>query len=36
MFDKKMAMLYILDIMKEYSDENHLLTHKDIIKSFLA
>ena len=31
MFDKKMAMLYILDIMKEYSDENHLLTHKDII-----
>lgn len=31
MFDKKMAMLYILDILKEYSDENHLLTHKDII-----
>ena len=30
-FDKKMAMLYILDILKEYSDENHPLTQKDII-----
>lgn len=31
MYDKKMAMLYILDILKEYSDENHLLTQKNII-----
>lgn len=31
MFNKKMAMLYILDILREYSDENHPLTQKDII-----
>lgn len=31
MYDKKMAMFYILDILKEYSDKNHLLTQKDII-----
>ena len=29
--DKKMAMFYILDILKEYSDENHLITQQDII-----
>ena len=31
MYDKKMAMFYILDILKEYSDKNHLLKQKDII-----
>ena len=31
MSDKKMAMFYILDILREYSDENHLLTQQDII-----
>ena len=31
MYDKKMAMFYILDILKEYSDKDHLLTQKDII-----
>ena len=31
MFDKKMAMFYILDILKEYSDKDHLLKQKDII-----
>lgn len=31
MYDKKMAMFYILDILKEYSDRNHLLKQKDII-----
>ena len=31
MYDKKKAMLYILEILKNYSDENHLLTQKDII-----
>lgn len=31
MFDKKMAMLYILDILRIYSDSNHPLTQKDII-----
>ena len=32
MFNKKMAMFYILDILKEYSDKDHLLTQKDIIE----
>lgn len=32
MFDKKMAIFYILDILKEHSDENHILTQKDIIE----
>ena len=31
MYDKKMAMFYILNILKEYSDRNHLLKQKDII-----
>lgn len=31
MYDKKMAIIYTLDILKEYSDKNHLLTQKDII-----
>ena len=31
MFDKKLATFYILDILKEYSDRNHLLKQKDII-----
>ena len=30
MFEKKKAMFYILDILREYSDENHLLTQKEI------
>ena len=29
--DKKIAMLYILDILKEYSDQEHPLTQQDII-----
>lgn len=31
MYDKKMAMFYILEILKKYSDRNHLLKQKDII-----
>lgn len=31
MYDKKLAMFYILDILKEYSDMDHLLKQKDII-----
>ena len=31
MYDKKMATFYILEILKEYSDRNHLLKQKDII-----
>ena len=31
MYDKKMAMYYILNILKEYSDKDHLLKQKDII-----
>ena len=31
MFDKKLAMFYILKILKEYSDKDHLLKQKDII-----
>ena len=31
MFNKKMTLLYILDILREYSDENHLLTQQNII-----
>lgn len=30
MYDKKIALLYILDILKEYSDKDHILTQKDI------
>ena len=29
--DKKIAMLYILDILKEYTDQDHPLTQQDII-----
>lgn len=29
--NKKLSILYILEILKEYSDENHLLTQADII-----
>ena len=32
MYDKKMALLYVLDILKKFSDKNHYLTQKDIIK----
>ena len=32
MYDKKIAMYYILEILKEYSDRNHLLKQVDIIK----
>ncbi len=31
MYDKKMAAFYILEILKEYSDKDHLLKQKDII-----
>ncbi len=31
MFDKKVAIFKILDILKEYSDKDHLLKQKDII-----
>ena len=27
-FDKRNAKFYILEILREYSDENHLLTNK--------
>ena len=30
-YNKKMAIFYILDILKEFSDSDHLLTQKDII-----
>ena len=29
--NKKLSILYTLEILKEYSDENHLLTQSDII-----
>ena len=29
-------MIFILEILKEYSDENHKLTHNDIIKKLYA
>ena len=32
MYDKKMAMFYILEILKKYSDRNHMLKQVDIIK----
>ena len=31
MFEKKMAMFYILDILKEYTDKDHRLSQKEII-----
>ena len=31
MYDKKLTIYYILKILKEYSDKNHLLKQKDII-----
>ncbi len=30
--NKKLSILYILKILQDYSDENHLLTHNDIIR----
>lgn len=30
--NKKLSIIYIYEILKEYSDENHLLTQQDIIK----
>lgn len=30
--NKKLFLLYILDVLKEFSDENHLLTQTEIIK----
>ena len=30
--NKKLSILYILKILQDYSDENHLLTQKDIAK----
>lgn len=32
MYDKKMAMFYILDILREYSDKEHQLTQQQIIE----
>lgn len=32
MYDKKMAMFYILEILKKYSDRNHMLKQVDIIR----
>ncbi len=32
MYDKKASIFYILNILKEYSDENHPLTQKEIIE----
>lgn len=32
MNNKKVILLYILDILKEYSDKNHLLTQKEILE----
>ena len=32
MNDKKMALIYILEILKEHSDKNHCLTQADIIQ----
>ena len=29
--DKKIILLYVLDILKDFTDENHLLTYSDII-----
>ena len=29
--NKKLSILYILEVLKQYSDENHLLTQKEII-----
>lgn len=29
--DKKIVLLYVLDILKDFTDENHLLTYSDII-----
>ena len=28
--NKKLSIIYTLEILKEFSDENHLLTQKDI------
>ena len=30
--NKKAALLYIIDILKKYSDEEHILTQQDILK----
>ena len=34
--NKKMLNMLILDILKEYSDENHKLTQKEIIRLLKA
>ena len=36
MFDKKVSILFILDILKEYSDINHPLTQQNIIDKLKA
>lgn len=30
--DKKIVVFYVLKILQEYSDENHLLTYRDIVQ----
>ena len=32
---KKVALILILNILKEYSDENHYLTQQDIISKMI-
>ena len=34
--NKKLSILYILDVLKNYSDENHLLTQADIAKKIYS
>ena len=31
MFDKKLALFYMVDILKEYTDKDHCLTQQEII-----
>ena len=33
--NKKLSIIYILDILKEYSDENHPLTQNEIVKKII-
>ncbi len=32
--DKKIVLLYILDILKDYTDEDHLIKYSEIVKKF--
>lgn len=35
-YNKKLSIIYILNILKDYSNENHLLTQDDIIKKLYS